>query len=144
MTPSTSDVCPEVTFTCTAEDLPGATLRWFLNDVLFAVYSFIPQNQYPIPITPENTTYNALASAVDIQILAASPNEDNLDHASFLSTMTVNISALQGAGVRNVSCGRRSTLTRSYANVTFNSNGGKFSYMICIILCKYIFPSSST
>ncbi len=121
MTASSSNVCPEVTFSCSAVDFL-TTLRWFFNDDLFATYAYIPTPEYPFTVLPGNATYNALVGSVDIQILEVSLNEDDPDMASFLSTMTVNISALQGAGVSTVSCGGFSQ--RSNIDIAFNSSGG--------------------
>ena len=124
LTVNTSSVCPEVTFTCLAVDLPSPILRWFLNDNQFAAYLGSPSDQYPLTLQPLNATLNVLVGGVNVQILEAS-FDDNLDAiVSMHSTMTVNISALQGAGVTNVSCGLFNIMTRAYKNVTFNS--GKF------------------
>ena len=123
MTASTSGICPKVTFTCSADML--TVLRWFVSDDLFATYDVIPSDLYPLTVEPVNATYNALVGGVNVQILAASLNEDNQDFASFLSTMTVNISALQDAGVTNVSCGVFDR-TRPYVNIPYNSSAGKF------------------
>ncbi len=120
LTASSSNVCPEVTFSCSAVDLL-TTLRWFFNDELFATYAYIPTHEYPFTLLPGNATYNALVGGVDIQILEASPNEDNPDSATYLSTMTMNVSALQGAGVSTVSCG---SFTRKSSLNVANSSGG--------------------
>ena len=123
LTASKSGLCPAVTFTCSAVNL-DTVLRWFVNDDLFASYDLIPSDMYPLTVEPVNATYNALVGGADVQILAASLNEENQNFASFLSTMTVNISALQDAGVSHVSCGRISRLTRTYANISYNSSAG--------------------
>ncbi len=122
MTASSSNVCPEVTFSCSAVEFSQTTFRWFFNDDLFAAYPYSPNHQYPFTVPPENATYNALVGGVDVQILEASLNEDDSDIVTFLSTMTVNISALRGAGVSTVGCGRFSQ--RSSVNIAFNSSGG--------------------
>ena len=131
LTVNTSSICPEVTFICSDVNLQSAALRWFLNNILFANYPYSPSDHYPVTVTPHNTAValNALFGGVDIQILSASPNEDNPnDIGSIESIMTVNISALHGAGVTNVSCGLINNA--SFANVTFNSSGGKFMMYI--------------
>ena len=95
-------------------------MRWFFNDQLFAVKDVIFISQYPFTVEPRNATYNALVGGVDIQILGASQNQNNLDVISFNSTLTVNISALQRVGVTNISCGLFNRAGRRYVNVRFN------------------------
>ena len=126
LTVSNASICPNVTFNCSAINLPSTTLRWFFNNEQFAQYPLTPGDTYPMVIQPTNTTLSGLVGDVAIQILEATNREDNPDVASFLSTMTVNISALKEAGVTEVSCGRFDIMTRTYANVTFNSSGGMF------------------
>ena len=117
------NVCPKVTFNCSADNLQSSILRWFINDKVFATYAISPNHQYPLSLMPENETYSALLGGVDIQIVTASSNEDQPDIiTSIQSTMTVNISALQVSGVTNVSCGLTNTITRSYANITSGSS----------------------
>ena len=101
-----------------------ATLQWFFSDRQFALYPISQTDSYPLTVEPQDTTLNTLVGGVDIQILSASLNEDNPDQASFLSTMTVNISALQGAGVSTISCG--SLGVRQTIGVRLNSNIGQF------------------
>ena len=110
-----------VTFNCSVVDLP-ATLRWFIDNNEFATSPFVPSNSYPLSVEPTNATYNALVGGVNVQILAASLNVDNRDMASFLSTMTVNISALSEAGVSSISCGSFETSSR--VMITSNSSRG--------------------
>ena len=107
-----------VTFTCSAVDLPATTLRWFFNDDEFARYTFSHGDQYPFAVQPRNATYNSLVGGVDVRMLRASHNEDM---ASFLSTMTLNISALQEARVYSAGCG--SFTTRSTNNITYSNQG---------------------
>ena len=132
-----------VTFTCSAVDLPTNVLRWFVNDDLFASYDVIPSDVYPLTVELTNTTYNDLVGGVDVQILAASLNEDDQSFASFLSTMTANISALQDVGVTNVSCGRFGRLTRTYANITYNSSAGKSNEAEKVEFLSFSFFSST-
>ncbi len=113
-----------MTFTCSAVDLPSTVLRWFLNGDYFALYALDETDLYPLPVQPLNATYNSQVGSVDIQILSASPNQDNQDIASFVSKMTVTISALQKAGISTVSCG--SIGRRSTVNVQFDPNRGQF------------------
>ena len=121
---NTTSVCPKVIFNCSAEDLSSTNLRWLIDGNIFASYLLDPDDEYPIAVEPSNTTLNALIGGVDIQILAASQNEDNLDIASYLSIMTVNnISALQGAGASTLSCGRFTE--RDDIDLTLNTNQGK-------------------
>ncbi len=121
LTASLSNVCPGVTLTCNAVDLPTSILRWFFNSDQLAFYVY-NMDQYPFPVEPQNVTLNDLVGGVDIQILEASLNVNDRDITNFLSTMTVNISALQVAGINNISCGSRGRKT------TFNlsSSNGKF------------------
>ena len=109
--------CSEAVFTCSTKSLPDTTLRWDLDGNAFALYVLSSQDRYPLTVEPLNTTSSALASRVDIQILEASVNEDSSGTVSFLSTMAVlNVSALEEAGVTNISCGSISSL--SSANTT--------------------------
>ena len=118
---TSNNLCPEVNFICSAVDLPSTVLRWFFNDVEYATYVFGSMHEFPQAVQTRNTTYTEV-SGVDIQILNASLNEDNQDVASFLSAMTANISALQGAGVSTVSCG--SSSIRSTIDTEFDSSRG--------------------
>ena len=122
MTVDTFETCPYVTLICSAVDLPDTALRWFFDDdfTSFAAYTFDPNNNaYPIHVAPRNRTYNSLLGGVNIQILNASRNEDM---ASFLSTMMVNVSRLQAAGVSTIKCG--STGTQSTISIGRDSSGG--------------------
>lgn len=119
-----------VKFTCSATDLEASALRWFFNDDLFATYTFVHSHKYPFTLMdPDivNVTYDALLGGVGIKILSASHNEDN-DRSDFLSTITVNISVLQGAGVTDISCGLFNVTRRAYADVVYNMSRGKLAY----------------
>ena len=142
LTVNTSSICPEVTFICSDMNLQSAVLRWFLNSRLFATYAYSPSDHYPVTVTPDNAAIalNALVDGVDVQILSVSSNEDNPnDIGSIESTMTVNISALQGAGVTNVSCGTINNA--NFANITFNSSGGKsfMTHIRTVLISSYFF-----
>ncbi len=134
LTVSMSDTCPNVTFTCSAVDLPATVFRWFLNDDTFHFYQYPilnPNVEYPITVTPDNATYNTLVGGVKLVIVNASLSVENPDSmASFLSTMTVNISALQEARISTVSCGR--IMQRSSVNLTTNSDGGWYIIVTCM------------
>ena len=104
-----------------AMDIVGTSVRWFFNDELFALQDIVNIDEYPFTVEPRNATYNALVGGVNIQIITAGPN---VDLASFNSTLTVNISALQTAGVSSISCGLFSTAGRSFLDVRFNSCAG--------------------
>ena len=80
---------------------------------------------YPYSVTPESSNIG-----VDIQIISANRSGEN---QNIVSTLSVNISALKEAGVSTVSCGFFSTSSRSYINVTFNSDRGK-SFLSCITI----------
>ena len=124
LTGDESSLCPIVTFTCIAVNQQEPILNWYFNDDRFARYPFDPDfpSQYPLTLEPENATFNSLVGGVQIQI-TASGIENN---ASFLSTMTVNISALQEAGVSTLSCGS-SLFNRRIINMAFNSSNGSYS-----------------
>ena len=148
MTASENKTCPEVVFTCLAEDIESV-LRWNLNSEESAVYTLDTSDTYPITLSLLNTPLNSKVGTnnVDIQILQARQNENNADNANFLSTMKVDISALQGANVTTVSCG--SSGTRNTSAVVFDPAGGQFylaypcSYVMtlspCTIARDYIF-----
>ena len=105
LTARPSNNCPWVTFNCSVH-LSATTLRWFYNADPIADYAINPAHSYPRSLALDDTTiYNSLAGGVDIQILAAIFEDETRSMASFLSTMRVNVSALQEAGVSNVACG---------------------------------------
>lgn len=104
LTSNASSACPEVTFHCFALNLEGTVLRWFFNTDVFAVYTYNQDTDLNFDF--ENQTYNALVGGVNVTVISAIQNPNNLDAVTFLSIMTVtNISTLQKAGVRSVSCG---------------------------------------
>ncbi len=111
-----------MTFNCSAVDIPQ-TLRWFFNGDTFALYTFIPDDEYPLTVQPLGGTPYAQVGGVDMQILEASPNEDNQDIISVWSSMKIdNISVLLEEGVSTIGCG---TLTRmEEVNISFNSSNG--------------------
>ena len=96
--------CPLTNLTCTAVNIPGGILRWIFtqendqeNDI---THFFKPINQYPLQLlVPFNLT-----GVMMIQIMNASFNED-LDNFNFVSTMSINVSALMDVGVTEISCG---------------------------------------
>ena len=94
-----------LTLNCSIE-LTETFLQWFYDANPFANYIIHSADSYPLTVEATNTTYNALVGGVDIQILAAMIEGDigNI-MTSFLSTMTVNVSALQEAGVSKIACG---------------------------------------
>ena len=121
-----SDICPDVTFICSAVDLPSTVLRWFFNDELFALHSFVPSDSYPIAAQLiVNMDLNIQLGDVDIKIEEASQPDLTVEVANFLSTMKLNISALQVRRVANVSCG--STEVRISTNISYDSNAGLFT-----------------
>lgn len=97
--------CPEVIFTCSAMNLPTTIFRWFFNDDLFARYEFDFNGEYPLSVQPVNATYSVVLGGVNVQMVAATLNDNNQDIANFISTMTVDILTVQEAGVTSVSCG---------------------------------------
>ena len=123
LTASTSGICPEVTFTCLAMEISDS-LRWFFNDVdTFALYAIIPDDVYPLSVQPLNATYNELVGRVDIQIIEASTHEDNPELFGFLSTMAVNIFALQRAGISKILCGTSGTMDAVTIEQDLSSEG---------------------
>ncbi len=92
-----------MTFNCSIQ-LSDTVLRWFYDADQFADYAINLADSYPLAVEAENATYNAVVGGVDIQILAATHDSDQ-NMASYLSTMTVNVSALQEAGLSKVACG---------------------------------------
>ncbi len=120
-------MCHEVTYTCSAVDLASISLQWFFNDLQFAFYSIRLTDEYPVTVEPQGGNFIALASEVNITILVAKPNENNANMATFLSTMTVNISALREAGVSTVSCGDFVTSP----NITLTNSRGKVVVLVC-------------
>ena len=143
MTSRSSDQCPDVTFVCSAVDLPSTVLRWFFSNELFAQHSFIPGESYPRPTrTIINTTLNTELGGVDIEIVEASQPNSTREVTNFISTMKVNISALQKRGLTDVSCG--STEARISTNISYDDNAGWFTLM-CLatnVHCS-LFPCSS-
>ena len=83
-------------------DFPSTTLRFFFNnDYDIAAYTLTSEDvRYPISV-PSTSQLDD----VEILILNASFNSNNRFLANFLSSMTVNISALRVAGITSVGCG---------------------------------------
>ena len=99
----------QVTFNCTAVDLPSTTLRWFINDDVIASYPYIPTHQFPYNETLVSSPWTGV---VIIQIVEASYSENSLDRVNFYSTLTTtNLSALAMLGGNNFSCGSPGTTT---------------------------------
>ena len=109
---------------CSAVDFESTNVRLFLDNDEFASQDVATIPQYPFTVEPLNATYNALVGGVGVQILEAGLNPDDQDSASFNTTLTGNISALQAAGVTNISCGLRNANERRYIDILFNSNAG--------------------
>ena len=125
MSVTSPGVCPEVLFDCNAVGLSSDSLRWYFDDDLFAVYNLDENDQYPLVLNPRNVTYSTLVGGVDIQILEATPNENNANIVRYRSSLIFsNISQLQVAGISEISCGPRSEEERGYANIEFNSSQG--------------------
>ncbi len=102
LTSSMSSICPEVNFLCSTFDFTSSTLRWFLDNIMIGIYTYNPNDEYPLPVMVSDATLDAQVGGVDIQIMAANLRDNRL-----FSTMrmTVNISAVQQAGVHSISCG---------------------------------------
>lgn len=102
MTANLSSVCPEVILTCSVVGIPSSTLRWFFNNnSVLATYPFDQTDEYPLTVEPND----ALLGIVEIMILEASLNADNVDLTNFISTLKVNAAALQAVGVSTIMCG---------------------------------------
>ncbi len=97
-----SRVCPEATFTCSAVNLASTALIWFLNDAEISLYTFMSGDQFPINGLVTNASLASQIGGVDVKILSAMQTQSL---RSFLSTMTVNISALREVGIYSISCG---------------------------------------
>ena len=111
MTTNSSDVCPEVTFTCTAVDLLSTTFRWFSDGDQIALYAISPTDTYPLePMVTRDD--------VNVTILQGNLNQNNVE-ASYISTLTVNILALQSANISFIECGSLA----SRANITLVFSG---------------------
>ena len=102
-----SGICPQVTFNCTAVDLPSTTLRWFIDDIIITAYPYDPVNhQFPYN---ETLILSSWTDVVTIQIVEASYSDNTLDRANFYSTLTANLSAIVKLGGNNISCGSTGT-----------------------------------
>ena len=113
-----SGICPQMTFNCTAVDLPSTTLRWFINDDIIAAYPYDPDNQFPYNETLASSPWT---DVVMIQIVEASYSDSSRDRANFYSTLTANLSALVMLGGNSISCG--SIGTRSTTGIDFQYIG---------------------
>ena len=93
-------ICPQVTFTCSALNLPSLTLFWFFNDTPIAQYDIaVVGEDWFVPPPP------ALAEVVTIEIVNASLSGSYSDSANFVSTLRTSIPMLRAAGITNISCG---------------------------------------
>ncbi len=115
LTSSTLEKCPKVTFNCFA--VVSDTLRWFFNGDTFALYSILPNAEYPFQVRPLDGTPYAQFDGVDMQILAASPTEENNFYTILSSMMIDNISALLEEEVSTVGCG--SLVQRQRVNISY-------------------------
>ena len=111
-------VCPQVTFNCTAVDLPSTTLRWFINDDVIAHYAYDPNHRFPNDDAIVSTNQT---DVVTIEIVEASYSDSSLDRANFYSTLTTNLSAIKVLGGSSISCG--SLGTKSTTGINFQYRG---------------------
>ena len=102
-------------------ELPSTVLRWFFDDDPFAFYTFGLDDNFPIHVDPQ---LNIPGGNVDIKVVMATPNENDQDIFSFLSTMKVNLSAVKRAGKSTISCGLFNPSRRGIISVNFNFNTG--------------------
>ena len=114
-------VCPQVTFNCTAVDIPSTTLRWFINDDIIASYPYDSNHQFPKDHTI-TTMSSPWRDVVMIQIVEASYNDNNHDRGNFQSTLTTNLSAVRELGGENVTCGSAGTKSNTI-ELNFNFKG---------------------
>ena len=112
-----SGVCPQVTFNCTAVDLPSTTLRWFINDDVIAAYPYDPNHQFPYNETLASSPWR---DVVMILIVNGSYSDATFDRANFYSTLTANLSAIKMFRGNNIRCGSLATK---------NSTGIDFQYI---------------
>ena len=97
--PHSNVTCPLTSLTCTAVNIPGSDLRWFVGEEDLT-YSFKLSDVYPLQLPVPSD----LTGVMMVQITDASLNGTSLT-ANFLSVMSVNVSALMKAGVTEISCG---------------------------------------
>ena len=95
LTTNYSTECPNATFTCSAVNFPSTTIRWFLNEDVIAIYPIYPADEYPLKI---------MTTPPDVDVYIQEANSRN-GLSSFLSFITVNISALRSAMIDFISCG---------------------------------------
>ncbi len=88
-------ICPLVTFSCTAVDIPSVILRWNLNNDLVGAYPFENSTAYPFDVT------STRPDVIMIQILQASINQNLF---SYSSTLTANPSIFIQEDV-SITCG---------------------------------------
>ena len=91
--------CPLTSLTCTAVNIQGSDLRWFVGEES-VTYSFEISDVYPLQLqVPSDLTGVVMVQITDVSLNGTSGT------ANFLSIMSVNVSALMNAGVTEISCG---------------------------------------
>ena len=129
--PHSNVTCPLTSLTCTAGNIPGGVLRWFVGEESLT-YPYKQSDVYPLQLQAPSD----LTGVVMVQITDASLNGTS-GTANFLSILSVNVSALMNAGVTEISCGglfsrsnrvtlRRTTPPPALANCSLlpSSSGG--------------------
>ena len=111
--PHSNVTCPLTSLTCTAVNIPGGDLRWFVGEEGLH-YSFELSDVYPLQVQIPSD----LTGVMMVQITDASLNGTS-GTANFMSIMSVNVSALMNAGVTEIGCG--SLFSRSN-NVSFTQD----------------------
>ena len=116
LTPDLSSICPVVTFTCDAVELPDSTFRWYFSGIqyqhfviLFSGPVFKPSDYFTERF---EDVYDGF---VDVKLISAELRKDTI--TTLVSNLTVDISALQTRH-SSVSCG---TVARQ-ANVPIEYN----------------------
>ena len=105
--PHSNVTCPLTNLTCTAVNIPGSDLRWFVGEERLT-HTFEPSDAYPLQLPVPSD----LTGVMMVQITDASVNETR-GTVNFMSIMSVNVSALMIAGVVEISCGSLSLFSRS-------------------------------
>ena len=93
-------------------DLPGLTLRWFINDDIIAAYPYDPYHLFPYNEIQASSPWT---DVLMIQIVEASYSDSSHDRVNFYSTLTTNLSALVIFGGNNISCGSLGTRSTTVA-----------------------------
>ena len=131
--PHSNVTCPLINLTCTAVNIPGSNLRLFFGEEGHIIYTYEPSDAFPLQLSVPSD----LTGVMMIQITNASLNGTS---TTFLSIVSVNVSALVNAGVVEICCGNlfsrsnRVTLRKTtpppapaYCSLLSSPGGAEFS-----------------